>query len=211
MLKELSSRAFDFKCFWSGKEEITAFHIHILYFDWLQTNLRERPEYQLVCAWELTLEYGIRRVCHMIKLLLTPPQLWWNLNCLFPLPSAFVRGTASDYNPLFNDGWPLRMAQGTGQRWADSRARAQASRDPWSASLTAAAPFISSHPRGFNIMVERKSLLVLHWPRSLVLLPWAIWTRAGELAWKAGRCSGKREAPCFDWCNHHRLLHWLKS
>lgn len=208
MLKELSSRAFDFKWFWSGKEEITAFHIHILYFDWLQTNLRESPEHQLVCAWELTLEYAIRRVCHQIKRLLTPPQLCWNLNCLFPLPCAFVRGAASHYNPLFNDGWPCRMAQGTGQRWADSRARAQASRDPMSASLTAAASFVASHPRGFHIMVQRKILLVLHWPRSLVLLLWAIWTGAGQVAWKAGRGSGKRETTCLDWWNHHRLLHW---
>lgn len=150
MLKELSSRAFDFKCFWSGKEEITAFHIHVLYFDWLQTNLRESPEHQLACAGELTLEYAIRRVCCLIKPLLTPPQLWWNLNCLFLLSLPLWEAQRVITPRLLVRDGPAGSAQrsleGTGQRWADSRAQAQASRDPQSVSLTTAAgsPFLTS-------------------------------------------------------------------
>lgn len=208
MLKELSSRAFNIKCFWSGKEEITAFHIHILYFDWLQTNLRESPEYQLVCAWELTLEYAIRRVCHLIKPLLTPPQPWWNLNCFFPLSLPLWEAQPVITSSLLMTDGPAGWPRGQGRDGLTAEHRHRPAGTPSLYHWQQQPTFISSYPQGFNIIMQRKSLLVLHWPHSLMLLLWAIWTRAGEVVWKGSRHSGKREASCFDWCNHHRLLHW---
>lgn len=43
---------------------------------------------------------------------------------------------------------PAGSAQGTGQRWADSRAQAQATRDPQSASLTFTSPRFSYYGAG---------------------------------------------------------------
>lgn len=222
MFKGQSSRAHDFKCFfWSIKEKITAFHIHILYCEWLQTNPRESLEYWLVCAWELTLEYVISRVCQLVKPLLTPPWLWWNLNCLFPLSLPLWEAWQGIIPCLLMmddlTGSAQRCLLGTWQRWAGSKAWAVL-QTSWPAGTPTPyhrqqqqPPFISSHPWGFNIMVEGKCLLVLHWPHSLMLLLWALWTRAGEVVWGGGRHCGKGGASCFGWCDHHRLLHWKES
>lgn len=136
--------------------EITDFHIHILYFEWLQTNLRESPEYGLVCAWELTLEYVIRRVCHLIKPLLTPYQLWWNLNCLFPPPLPLREAWQGTYTLLPNDGWPpwfspeLSPGDMAEMGWQQSTVCASnqlPNRAPQSESLMAAAFHLPPSPR----------------------------------------------------------------
>lgn len=168
-------RECDFKCFWSSKEKITAFHIHILYFEWLQTNLRESPEYWLVCAWELTLGYVIRRACRLIKPLLTLPRLWWNLNCLFPLSGPLWEAWQGIIPCLLMTDGPAGSAQrcllGTWQRWAGSRAQA-ALQTSWPAGTPGLyhrwqqTTLISSRPWGFNIMVQGKCLLVLRRPHS---------------------------------------------
>lgn len=135
----------------------------------------------------------------------------------FKLPlssfSAVARGMARHDTLLVNNRWPPRfsparspgdVAEMGWQQSTGSASNQLASRDPHSASPMMAA----AHPWGFSITVQEKRLLVLHRPHSLMLLLWAIWTRAEEVVWGGGRHSGKGEASCFGWCYHHRLMLW---
>lgn len=152
-----------FKCFWSSKEEITAFYIHILYSEWLQTNLRESAEYWLVWAWELIPEYVIRKDFSLIKPLLTPPWFWWNLNCLFPLPLPLWEAWQGiiPHLLMMDDA----TASGSAVSWGYGRDGQAAEHGlhlrPAGPASTPRLyhqrqqlpPFISSHPWGFNIMM----------------------------------------------------------